>query len=639
MIGKFKNKILNGLNKESYIYDFLLRNHDLPVYVWKSIINKVFELHFFSSFEEEEYLRACEKVIRFCKNDCIKIHLLSCLCVDENIDDHILQNLCNIQYKKDNDFGHDFFIKAIHYLYVKKEDSGLFSKIIESLENISDAYFLYEHISFFRFFRNQYFDVYIEIFCKNITANKNFSLIDFKYALEHDIIPARLKEKECIDKKITINALNDLFVYSQEYPLEKWENAFFYDDGHLILNPVFEKFYAENIDYMNQIENNSLKNTYHKYDTYLHLLQQIPESLEKASVTLKENGYNLEWIKNEKYFLIKIDYDSRIEIGLKHNGNKIPDNEYVSLKNKKSILISIYDDCFYIKKQNGSTKKIPLTIQKIGNIEVLSNLIKKYLVYRSSIDKNPFLKEICDYDWSVLSVPLTLNEIFKYHNWNQLFKSKYKDASKLNYNFIKMEKEDKIKMLIKYICENTSGETAISDEMHIEFYNGNSISRHDILGWCKEYSDITDHISVLKNRIENLNLDVTDELTIITKEIQKFLLQSGYAELFDDLNDDICSEKDFVLYKAKLIEEEELNQLSKTEIKNYIIKDLVNYAIEEPSSSRYWLEKLPTTGEWDFTVEKIVTPLEVAIRKQDYESIQFYIDELTEHYYANQKNP
>ena len=200
-----------------------------------------------------------------------------------------------------------------------------------------------------------------------------------------------------------------------------------------------------------------------------------------------------------------------------------------------------------------------------------------------------------------------------------------------------MEKEDEITMLIKYICENTSGETPISDEMHIEFYNGNSISRHDILGWCKEYSDISDHISVFKNRIENLNLDVTDELTIITKEIQKFLLQSGYAELFDNLNDDICSEKDFVLYKAKLIDEQESNQLSRGEIKKYII-DYIHCALEEPSSVTYWLEKLPMIEDYDNTVHELMTPLEVSIKKQNYEDIQFYVDELTEHYYANQKD-
>ena len=200
-----------------------------------------------------------------------------------------------------------------------------------------------------------------------------------------------------------------------------------------------------------------------------------------------------------------------------------------------------------------------------------------------------------------------------------------------------MGKEDETRKLIKYICENTTGETGTSGGIYIDFYNGNSISKYDILDWCKEYSDITEHIANIKDKIEKMDLNITDELKMISNETQNYLIQSGYAELFDESNDDICSEKNFVLYKAKLIDEQDSNQLSRDEIKNYII-EYIHSALEEPSSVTYWLEKLPMTEEYDNAVHELMTPLAVAIKKQNYEDIQFYVDELTEHYYINQND-
>lgn len=200
-----------------------------------------------------------------------------------------------------------------------------------------------------------------------------------------------------------------------------------------------------------------------------------------------------------------------------------------------------------------------------------------------------------------------------------------------------MKKEDKIIKFIKYICENTTGETGTSGGIYIDFYNGNSVSKYDILDWCKEYNEITEHISNIKDKIEKMDLNITDELKTISNETQNYLMQSGYAELFDEPNDDICSEKDFVLYKAKQIDEQETKQLSKEEIKNYFI-DYIHSALKTPALVTYWLEKLPMIEEYDSTVHEIMTPLAIAIKKQNYEDIQFYVDELTEHYYINQND-
>lgn len=103
-------------------------------------------------------------------------------------------------------------------------------------------------------------------------------------------------------------------------------------------------------------------------------------------------------------------------------------NEY---ENEKKVYLNkpfyhriiVYDDKFYLQI-NSRNKPIPLPFKRINENNILTEFFKKYFIFRSKNDKNPFLEEFANYDWSKIVIPLTIDEIFSKHNWNNLFRTK-----------------------------------------------------------------------------------------------------------------------------------------------------------------------------------------------------------------------
>lgn len=430
MIGKCKEKILKKYDIESPLYSFLLKHDDLSISMWNSLCQKTDYLSCQSDNDEtvRKYLQACDRVIRHCKKNFKKADVLTFLLMNEDIDEDTLIGLCQLE-SYDQDSSLEFFLRIVRTVYFENEESfsSYYNRIMQ-LDQL-DLEFMKENISLFRYHRNRYFDIYLYFMCKGIfldCLHTSDQIAEFKYALINDIVPESLTE--CKDNQRMVTALQDLIYRSDIYPLERWDFAQFDESGHLILNPFFETFLDRNREFIDQTERNSFKNTCSQYDKYLEILQQMPEKTKHAYVYINENVYNCSLIRSEKYLLLKIQYSSDIVLGLSHK------EPFISMKKPSDIMVSIYNDNFYMKyKKTG--KMVPLTLKKAGNIKVLSDILKKYLVYRSETDCNPFLREIADCDWSIIAVPLTVNEIFDYHNWNHLFKTKYKTADRLNWNF------------------------------------------------------------------------------------------------------------------------------------------------------------------------------------------------------------
>lgn len=64
---------------------------------------------------------------------------------------------------------------------------------------------------------------------------------------------------------------------------------------------------------------------------------------------------------------------------------------------------------------------------------------------------------------------------------------------------------------------------------------------------------------------------------------------------------------------------------------DYIIRNAKN----DRQNIRYWLEKLPTSEDYDVTLHDYMTPLESAIRKGDDEYVEILVDELVDYYMVN----
>lgn len=67
---------------------------------------------------------------------------------------------------------------------------------------------------------------------------------------------------------------------------------------------------------------------------------------------------------------------------------------------------------------------------------------------------------------------------------------------------------------------------------------------------------------------------------------------------------------------------------------NYLIES----AMEEKDATRYWLEKLPISGDYDMTVHEYINDIEYSINNYQFGYVGILKNELIEHYLVNFKN-
>lgn len=77
-------------------------------------------------------------------------------------------------------------------------------------------------------------------------------------------------------------------------------------------------------------------------------------------------------------------------------------------------------------------------------------------------------------------------------------------------------------------------------------------------------------------------------------------------------------------------------KMTKEEIKQEIILDLEK-AYEEKNECRYYLEQLPMEGDYDNEVHEYINNLENEIKHQNKEDFDYYVNQLVDYYYQNQK--
>lgn len=95
----------------------------------------------------------------------------------------------------------------------------------------------------------------------------------------------------------------------------------------------------------------------------------------------------------------------------------------------------------FIKVKGKTRPAILRDLVNITKYNFVQNYIEKILddiatEYPFAKDFKQLYKKSVEYGFAI--IPMSLNDIFIYHNWDEYFKAKYKSAKKLNYNFNKL---------------------------------------------------------------------------------------------------------------------------------------------------------------------------------------------------------
>lgn len=459
-------------NETSQLHELLQKNNNLPPKIIQHIM-------YFSQTQDnkinvQKYTEVVKSIMDNCDlNDLLAVDFLlsSSISLDITIKDVIKISQNNSFDKNNVDksfyemmshiidllYSVDINTKNMAMEYIRKYTMYTISPIsiarVRSRINKVENYFKYFQyiLKYLNYADNPSFAIYFHVFdytfhCLNLypECKVEKQLLFYLDALKSNAEICFVEEKDKAIPDIG-NCLHQLFEEKEVFPKEKWLDIRFNNKGELITSPFFTEFLENNKDFFKRIYAESI-NPLSTEDSYIRdqenmirklrrstrknmpFIQNIETALDNklddiASIKIKkENSYYMNCIRYNK-----IEFKFSNYIQWKNND--------VSLDKPKIYKILIYGDKFYyVTKKN---KIIPLTIQIASYYPVIEEIMKRYLIFLSKKNGNLFLRELCEIKWQDLLVPLTINEIEEYYNWNHLFKKKYKAANEIQYNFNK----------------------------------------------------------------------------------------------------------------------------------------------------------------------------------------------------------
>lgn len=172
----------------------------------------------------------------------------------------------------------------------------------------------------------------------------------------------------------------------------------------------------------------------------------------KAFVVSDAQKYKKMLLGNNVIFQDKLCYRASFSSGINWSGFniEISCNTYLT---KTGEIKTVREKGDYIRFYAYGKTEIFVSTRGRSRPATLSDLVKitRYSFVQGYIEKiiddlsveYPFFKdfkvlyrESLEYQTAV--IPMSINDVFMYHNWNEYFRDKYKTAKELNYNFSKM---------------------------------------------------------------------------------------------------------------------------------------------------------------------------------------------------------
>lgn len=455
-----------NFNKD--VADFFKRHNELTTYqinVLKLKLNKI--ASFDNSTKEEKFdsfIKYCDMLLSHydAKNDIngkrytyskfkYLVFYYNCF-----VTESIVKQVCDIPVNN----------KTKEY----RADKSLFLKILNIIHPISyelKVYIMNMPMKLYTNFiinsiHNSDSPLYLEYLKEINESYSNFStrqLTLLNQAITENIDLIKISKKSKIDLEEVLN----LIIASKKTPKEFVDNQVIGDI--ITTNKNLSSFMKKNRKIIEEIIGNDIKHS--------PLLQETKQALahvnsQNEMITMKMKS------KKTIYQVLQLN-ENRIKI--KTSNIFIIDFQQnnISLDFPEEYTIVIYRDKFYytreISRSNEKRRLYPLSMKKLSQHKEIQHIFKEYLKFLSKEKNNLFLNDIVNINWNQWIIPVAFDDLIMYHNWNEFFCSRYKNAGMIKMNFNKHNPMWSY-LIIKafnYVDEKSKGILQQSKEADFEF--------------------------------------------------------------------------------------------------------------------------------------------------------------------------